>query len=110
MDRVVQASDSNSGDVRERRRWNVFLVVGIVLAMGPALGLLGTLFGMVYSFDRIQTLKAPTPGDLATGVNLSLVATTLGLLAGAIGVPLVVVSCSKLAKFLNEPISASRPS
>lgn len=110
MKQVVQDSDSNSDDVRERRRWNVFLAVGIVLAMGPALGLLGTLFGMVYSFDRIRTLKAPTPGDLTAGVNLSLVATTLGLLAGAVGVPLVVVSCMRLAKYWNEPVPASRPS
>jgi biopolymer transport protein ExbB/TolQ len=107
MESVIQAADSNSSDVRVRRTWKIFLAAGIVLAMGPSLGLLGTLFGMAASLNRIETLKAPTPDDLGVGVHISLVATTLGLVAGAIGVPLVVLSCVKLAKFWNEPTSAS---
>ena len=34
---------------------------------------------MITSFQRIETLKAPTPGDLAVGVYESLVNTTMGL-------------------------------
>jgi len=35
--------------------------------------------GMISSFQVIETLKAPTPGDLAKGVYESLVNTTMGL-------------------------------
>ncbi|MBL8754028.1 MAG: MotA/TolQ/ExbB proton channel family protein [Planctomycetes bacterium] len=47
--------------------------------VAPLLGLLGTVTGMISSFQVIETLKAPTPKDLAVGVYESLVNTTLGL-------------------------------
>lgn len=47
--------------------------------VAPLLGLLGTVTGMITSFQRIEQLKAPTPGDLAQGVYESLVNTTIGL-------------------------------
>jgi biopolymer transport protein ExbB len=47
--------------------------------IGPLLGLLGTVTGMISSFQKIEQLKAPTPGDLAVGVYESLVNTTMGL-------------------------------
>jgi biopolymer transport protein ExbB/TolQ len=48
-------------------------------AVGPLLGLLGTVTGMIASFQTIETLKSPTPGDMAHGVYESLVNTTIGL-------------------------------
>jgi biopolymer transport protein ExbB len=47
--------------------------------IAPLLGLLGTVTGMISSFQVIETLKAPTPRDLAVGVYESLVNTTMGL-------------------------------
>jgi biopolymer transport protein ExbB len=47
-----------------------------------AIGLLGTVTGMISSFQVIENLKAPTPKDLAVGVYESLVNTTLGLFIG----------------------------
>jgi len=47
--------------------------------VAPLLGLLGTVTGMISSFQTIESLKAPTPGDLAKGVYESLVNTTMGL-------------------------------
>src|SRR6185369_428545 len=47
--------------------------------VAPLLGLLGTVTGMISSFQVIETLKAPTPKDLAKGVYESLVNTTMGL-------------------------------
>lgn len=47
--------------------------------VAPLLGLLGTVTGMISSFQVIETKKAPTPGDLAKGVYESLVNTTMGL-------------------------------
>jgi biopolymer transport protein ExbB len=47
--------------------------------VAPLLGLLGTVTGMITSFQKIETMKAPTPADLAVGVYESLVNTTCGL-------------------------------
>jgi len=48
--------------------------------VAPLLGLLGTVTGMISSFQIIETKAAPTPADLAGGVYESLVNTTMGLL------------------------------
>ena len=47
--------------------------------VAPLLGLLGTVTGMISSFQVIENTKAPTPAMLAKGVYESLVNTTMGL-------------------------------
>jgi biopolymer transport protein ExbB len=47
--------------------------------VAPLLGLLGTVTGMISSFQKIEEIAAPTPADLASGVYESLVNTTMGL-------------------------------
>lgn len=47
--------------------------------VGPIMGLLGTVTGMIRSFQVIESLKSPTPKDLARGIYEALVNTTLGL-------------------------------
>ena len=56
--------------------------LGTIAAVSPLLGLLGTVTGMIASFQVIEGLKAPTPKDLAVGVYESLVNTTMGLFIG----------------------------
>jgi biopolymer transport protein ExbB len=52
--------------------------------IGPLLGLLGTVTGMISSFQEIEKLDAPTPAQLAKGVYESLVNTTMGLFIGIV--------------------------
>jgi biopolymer transport protein ExbB len=54
--------------------------VSLVGALGPMLGLLGTVAGMVGSFQVIATsATAPKPSELATGISQALVTTLIGL-------------------------------
>lgn len=54
--------------------------VSLVGALGPMLGLLGTVAGMVGSFQVIaQSATAPKPSELATGISQALVTTLIGL-------------------------------
>jgi biopolymer transport protein ExbB len=66
--------------------------------IGPLLGLLGTVTGMIASFQVIEGLKAPTPKDLATGVYESLVNTTLGLFIGIVFLTLFFLYKNKVTK------------
>ena len=66
-------------------------IAGGVLLAGPILGILGTVAGMMMSFQRIETMTAPTPGDLAEGVQVSLYSTLAGLVLGVIGAVLLTV-------------------
>ncbi|HEV8113854.1 MAG TPA: MotA/TolQ/ExbB proton channel family protein [Planctomycetota bacterium] len=66
--------------------------------VGPLLGLLGTVTGMISSFQVIEHLKAPTPGDLARGVYESLVNTTMGLFIGIVFLTAFFVFKNKVTK------------
>lgn len=65
---------------------------------GPLLGLLGTVTGMISSFQKIEQLKAPTPADLAVGVYESLVNTTMGLFIGIVFLTIYFVYKNKVTK------------
>jgi biopolymer transport protein ExbB len=66
--------------------------------VAPLLGLLGTVTGMISSFQVIEKLKAPTPKDLALGVYESLVNTTLGLFIAIIFLTSYFVFKNKVTK------------
>ncbi len=66
--------------------------------VAPLLGLLGTVTGMISSFQVIETLKAPTPGDLAKGVYESLVNTTMGLFIAIIFLTIYFLFKNKVSK------------
>jgi biopolymer transport protein ExbB len=66
--------------------------------IGPLLGLLGTVTGMISAFQIIEGLKAPTPGDLARGVYESLVNTTMGLFIGITFLTVYFVYKNKVTK------------
>ncbi|MBK7874655.1 MAG: MotA/TolQ/ExbB proton channel family protein [Planctomycetes bacterium] len=65
---------------------------------GPLLGLLGTVTGMISSFQKIEQMKAPTPGDLAEGVYESLVNTTMGLFIGIVFLTIFFFFKNKVTK------------
>ena len=66
--------------------------------VAPLLGLLGTVTGMISSFQVIETLKAPTPGDLAKGVYESLVNTTMGLFIAILFLTIYFLFKNKVSK------------
>jgi len=66
--------------------------------VAPLLGLLGTVTGMISSFQEIEKLKAPTPADLATGVYESLVNTTMGLFIAIIFLTIYFLFKNKVSK------------
>jgi biopolymer transport protein ExbB len=66
--------------------------------VAPLLGLLGTVTGMISSFQVIETLAAPTPGDLAKGVYESLVNTTMGLFIAIIFLTVYFLFKNKVTK------------
>ena len=72
--------------------------LSLVGNIGPLLGLLGTVTGMISSFQVIENLKAPTPGDLAKGVYESLVNTTMGLFIAILFLTVYFLFKNKVSK------------
>jgi biopolymer transport protein ExbB len=81
--------------------------LSLVGNVAPLLGLLGTVTGMITSFQKIETLKAPTPGDLAAGVYESLVNTTMGLFAAIIFLTAFFVFKNKVSKMSLTAINTA---
>lgn len=75
----------------------VGLVVGIVLALGPIWGMIGTVVGMVLAFDNLAQ-QQPQVDVLAGNISLALFATVVGWIACPIGIVIIIVAAFKLAK------------
>jgi len=54
--------------------------LGTIASVSPLIGLLGTVFGMIETFNAIRTQGIGDPAALAGGISTSLVATASGLL------------------------------
>ena len=62
-------------------------VLGTVASIAPLLGLLGTVWGMILTFDVIQTQGIGVVASLAGGISQALISTMAGL---TVGIPALV--------------------
>ncbi len=53
--------------------------LGTIAAVGPLLGLLGTVFGMIEIFSSLMKHGAGDPSSLAGGISVALITTAAGL-------------------------------
>ncbi len=67
-------------------RFGAFILV--IAAVAPLLGLLGTVTGMISTFDIIKEVGTGDPGQLAGGIAIALVTTQLGLI---VAIPLLIL-------------------
>jgi biopolymer transport protein ExbB len=74
---------------REAARLERFVeAVGVIAALGPLLGLLGTVLGMIKVFQKVNEVGAGSPVEMAAGIWEALVATAFGLI---VGIPALVM-------------------
>ena len=64
---------------------------GAIAGGGPALGLLGTVIGMVGSFKTLGASGVAKPEDLSRCISAALLSTFGGLIAGGIGLAVVII-------------------
>ena len=70
-------------------------IVGIVAAIAPLLGLLGTVWGMILTFRVIEEGGIGQVGQLAGGISTALVTTFAGL---SVGIPALMAHRWLLAR------------
>ena len=78
--------------------------MGILLAMGPVWGLLGTTVAMYMGFRKIGAAGAgagATSEMLANEIGLALTTTIVGFVALPIGIVVIVLNVRSLAKSNN---------
>jgi biopolymer transport protein ExbB len=101
MSRVLEVGFLHQGGTRERLKTlmeEVGLreaaelerysgVVGVVAAIAPLLGLLGTVLGMILTFEVIQEQGLGVVSSLAGGISQALITTFAGL---SVGIPALI--------------------
>ena len=79
-------------EVPRLERFQAFLRLAV--AAGPLLGLIGTVIGMIITFQSITESGSSDPKLMATGIGQAMIATVLGL---GIAVPLLFVNAGLTA-------------
>lgn len=91
-DRVAKESD-------RIRRFTVFLA--IIAAVAPLMGLLGTVVGMINTFQAITLYGTGDPQTMAGGISQALITTVLGLVVAVPAVLLNAVVSARSRAVIN---------
>ncbi|MFQ5655482.1 MAG: MotA/TolQ/ExbB proton channel family protein [Planctomycetota bacterium] len=84
----VETSMEEAGDQEAAHLHQKIGYLSLIASVSPMLGLLGTVLGMVESFNVIATAKtSPKPAELAGGISKALMTTMMGL---TVAIPMTV--------------------
>ncbi len=90
-----------AGEVVELKR--NLRVLSAMTTLGPLLGLLGTVVGIIQSFDALGGRVGPARGEaLAHGISLALVATAIGLAIAITAVTFYYVFLNRVDVLIRE--------
>jgi biopolymer transport protein ExbB len=96
-----------AGEVIELKR--NMRVLSAMATIGPLLGLLGTVVGIIQSFDALGGRAGPARGEaLAQGISLALVATAFGLGIAIVAVAMYYFLLNRLDVLVRELDDRSR--
>ena len=77
---------------KSRPFWMIGIIVGALLILAPAFGLLGTAFGMAHAFWLLHTSGVGQPDALSADIGGVLTSTAIGILLCPIGIILFALS------------------
>lgn len=80
--------------------------IAVLGSVGPMLGLLGTVIGMILAFQQIAMGGQPKPAELAANIGLALVTTLEGLMLAIPALAVFALLKVKIAKIVFELESA----
>ena len=81
---VVEKTIVSYGSVQMSLMENGLSWIGLFISVGPSLGFLGTVVGMVQAFDAIQVDGDISPNVVAGGMKVALITTVGGLIVAII--------------------------
>src|SRR5258708_18082856 len=65
-------------------KWS-FITSGGIPLLGPVIGLIGTVFGMVGAFDTLGSSRVANTDKLSSDIGVTLISTASGFFIGLIG-------------------------
>jgi len=89
---------ANRGASRLRQRLDI---LGLMVTMAPLLGLLGTVIGMIRTFN-VLSVRSSQPFAITGGVGEALIATAAGLCVAIIALAFLAYFRNRLDRMLND--------
>ena len=99
---IVSYGGVQGGLLEKNMSW-----ITLFIAMAPSLGFLGTVIGMIMSFDTIEQVGDISPTVVAGGMKVALITTVGGLIVALILQIFYNYLLSKLEAILNQMEDAS---
>ena len=99
---VVSYGSVQTGQLESGLGW-----LGLFIALSPSLGFMGTVVGLVQSFDSIQAAGDISPTLVAGGMKVALLTTLLGLIAAMVLQVFYNYVIVKIDSMVNEMEDAS---
>lgn len=106
LDRGYSAAIEGMQEVGEEENMNYehrLSYLALIASVAPMIGLMGTVYGMILSFQKIATATvAPKPSELADGISTALFTTLEGL---AVAIPAMVAYSllrNRVARYMLE--------
>ena len=87
--------------MKRKSKLITWLVAGIVLALGPIWGMIGTVIGMLLAFSNLGQPELQAEA-LASNISFALYTTAAGWIACPIGIVIIIVSAIKLGRIKRE--------
>jgi biopolymer transport protein ExbB len=98
MEKLLENAAINEIARLERWLW----VLGLIANIAPILGFLGTVVGMIQSFDVIARQGLNNPGLVAQGISVALITTASGLIVAVFTLPFYNFFMTKVAAYIRE--------
>ncbi|HHN74101.1 MAG TPA: MotA/TolQ/ExbB proton channel family protein [Acidobacteria bacterium] len=87
-------------EIARLERW--LWVLALISNIAPIIGFLGTVVGMIQSFDVIAREGLNNPGKVAKGISVALITTAGGLIVAVFTLPFYNFYTTKIAGYIRE--------
>jgi biopolymer transport protein ExbB len=105
----IDVSVLRESAMRQRPSIGRFLpMIGVLVSVAPLMGLLGTVLGMIETFQVISVFGTGNAGAMANGISIALITTETGLLIAVPGLLLsgmLMVQAERLNMQLEEDVT-----
>ena len=99
MERAVE----ETAELASTRKMRALELLNVFGAVGPMIGLFGTVYGMIVAFNEIVEAGGnPNPEDLAAGISTALVTTFWGLIVGIPAVAAAALVRNRIEALVTE--------
>lgn len=99
MERAIE----ETADLASTRKMRSLELLNVFGAVGPMIGLFGTVYGMIVAFnDIVEAGGNPNPEELAAGISTALVTTFWGLVVGIPAVAAAALVRNRIEALITE--------